>query len=111
MDMNVLYICTVNKARSVAAERLYRRTPGLSVRSAGTSDRAAHQITEADLAWADRAVVFEAEHERWIRASFSGDLPVIVDVGGFEDFTANDPALEAELVDALTPLLGTPGKD
>ena len=52
--MNVLFVCTLNKARSVAAERMYRRTPGISVRSAGISDRAAHQVVEADLAWADR---------------------------------------------------------
>ena len=62
--VKVLFVCTLNKARSVAAERIYRHTPGISVRSAGISDRAAHQITEADLVWADRVVVFEPEHER-----------------------------------------------
>ncbi len=108
--MNVLFVCTLNKARSITAERLYRRTPGLSVRSAGTSDRAAHQINEADLAWADRVVVFEVEQERWIRATFGGDLPEIVDVGVADEYNADDPALIAELTDALTPLLGPPGK-
>lgn len=104
--MNVLFVCTLNKARSVMAERLYRRTPGLSVRSAGTSDRAAHQIDEADLAWADRVVVFEVEQERWIRATFAGDLPEIVDVALPDGYTANDPALVAALRDVLEPLLG-----
>ena len=108
--VKVLFVCTLNKARSVAAERLYRRTPGLSVRSAGISDRAAHQVTEADLVWADRVVVFEAEHERWIRATFSGDLPEILDAVVPDDFNDGDPALESELIDALTPLLGTPGR-
>ena len=108
--MNVLFVCTLNKARSVTAERLYRRTPGLSVRSAGTSLRSAHQMNEADLAWADRVLVFEAEHERWIRDTFGGDLPEILNVGVPDDYTVDDPALEAELVDALLPLLGNPGR-
>ncbi len=108
--MNVLFVCTLNKARSVTAERLYRHAPGLSVRSAGTSDRAAHQINEADLAWADKVVVFEVEHERWIRATFGGDLPEIVDAGVPDEYNADDPELIAELTDALTPLLGRPAR-
>jgi len=108
--VNVLFVCTLNKARSATAERLYRRAPGLSVRSAGTSDRAAHQINEADLAWADRVVVFEVEQERWIRATFAGDLPEIVDVGVADEFNADDPELVAELTDALSPVLGSPAQ-
>ena len=108
--MNVLFVCTLNKARSVAAERLYRRTPGLSVRSAGISDRAAHQINEADLVWAERVVVFEPEHERWIRATFGGDLPGIVEARIEDDYSVDDPALVAELMEALPPLLGPPGQ-
>ena len=73
--VKVLFVCTLNKARSVVAERMYRGTLGMQVRSAGTSERAAHQVNEADLAWADRVVVFEVEQERWIRATFAGDLP------------------------------------
>ncbi len=106
--MNVLFVCTLNKARSVSAARLYRRTPGLSVRSAGTSDRAAHQINEADLAWSDLVVVFEVEQERWIRTTFGGDLPEIVDAGVPDDYNADDPALIAELTDALSPMPGLP---
>jgi len=108
--MNVFFDCSLNKARSVVAERLYRRTPGLSVRSAGTSDRSAHQLTEADLVWADKVVVFEPEHERWIRATFCGDLPDIVDAGVANDYTVNDPALEAALIEALDPELDPPGR-
>ena len=103
--MKVLFVCTLNKARSTTAERMYRRTPGLSVRSAGTSERAAHQITETDLVWADRVVVFEAEHERWIKATFSGDLPEIVNVGVPDEYQANDPQLIAELNEVLTSVL------
>jgi predicted protein tyrosine phosphatase len=108
--VKVLFVCTLNKARSVAAEKLYRGTPGMQVRSAGTSDRAVHQIDEGDLAWADRVIVFEPGHERWIRDTFSGDLPEIVDAGVPDDFNVGDPALVAALRDALEPLLGPPGR-
>lgn len=87
---------------------MYRRTPGISVRSAGISDRAAHQVVEADLIWADRVIVFESEHERWIRKIFTGDLPEIVDVGISDDYLADDPELVAELTEVLSPVLGRP---
>ena len=106
--MNVLFVCTLNKARSVVAARLYRRTPGLAVRSAGTSDRAAHQVTAHDLRWADRVIVFEPAHARWLRATFAAPLPEIVDAGVDDAYTATDPELVDELCAALTPLLGAP---
>lgn len=107
--MNVLFVCTLNRARSVAAERLYRRTPGLSVRSGGVDDRAAHQVTGQDLAWADRIFVFEPSHEAWIRNTFAGDLPEIVDLGIPDDFTDDDPQLVVELRESLELVLGEPG--
>ena len=107
--MKILFVCTLNHARSRVAEQLYRGTGGMQVRSAGTSDRAAHQLTEHDLAWADRVVVFEPAHERWIRATFTGDLPEIVDASVPDQFNAGDPALIATLREALDPLLGPPG--
>ena len=107
--MNVLFVCTLNRARSVAAERLYRRTPGLTVRSSGIDVRAAHQVNEHDLVWAEQIFVFEAAHESWIRNTFSGDLPAIIDLGIPDDFIVDDPHLSRELRDVLQPLLGEPG--
>jgi predicted protein tyrosine phosphatase len=109
--MNILFVCTMNRARSRAAEQLYRRTPGISVRSAGISERATHQVDEADLLWADRVIVFETAHEQWIREKFSGDLPEITDLGIPDDFTnADDPELITELRAAIEPLFGPPGR-
>ena len=106
--MRVLFVCTLNKARSVTAERLYRSVPGLQVRSAGIDSRAAHPLDEHDLTWADLVVAFGPEHEEWIRSTFMGDLPQIIDLGIPDEFTANDPALIRELEETLTPVLGAP---
>lgn len=106
--MKVLFVCTLNRARSIAAERLYRRMPGLMVRSAGIDARAAHQVDEQDLVWADQIYVCEAGHESWIRSTFSGDLPEIIDLGIPDEFHVDDPNLIRELRDALEPFLGEP---
>jgi len=108
--MNILFVCTLNKVRSVSAERLYRRTPGIAVRSAGTSDRAAHRVTKEDMTWADKVIVFTPGHEEWLRANFEGTLPPIVDIGVPDLYAAEGPRLNAELMEALTPILGSPGK-
>jgi predicted protein tyrosine phosphatase len=108
--MNILFVCTLNKARSVTAERLYRRTPGMAVRSAGIDARAAHRVAEGDLLWADLVIVFEDQHRRWIQDTFAGDLPQIVDIGVPDVHVADAPALIAELRDGLIPLIGPPGR-
>ena len=110
MTINVLFVCTLNRARRVVAERLYRRVAGLRVRSAGIDARAAHQLDEADLAWADQFIVFEPAHVRGITDTFAGDLPPIIDVGVPDDFVAQDPRLEATLRKALEPVLGQVGR-
>lgn len=102
--MNVLFVCTLNQARSVTAAKLCRGRRGLAVRSAGTSERAAHRVDAADLLWADRVVVFEDVHGRWLRDTFAGDLPPITVLGIPDDYRADDPALVAELREALDGL-------
>ena len=42
------------------------------------------------------------------RCLVTGDIPEITDAGVDDDFTATDPALASSMVDALSPLLGTP---
>lgn len=103
--MKVLFVCTLNKARSVAAERLFRRSSGMAVRSAGISERARHQVDSADLIWADLVIVFEPAHERWLRDTFTGELPTVIDVGIPDQFAGDDPALIAELDAVVRPLL------
>ena len=67
---NVLFICSRNQWRSPTAEQVWRKLPGISVRSAGTSPRARRTVTVQDLHWADHIFVMEAKHKQRLKASF-----------------------------------------
>jgi predicted protein tyrosine phosphatase len=71
--LNVLFVCAMNKQRSVTAERLYRNEARLEVRSAGVRAEAKRRINEADLKWAD--VVFVMERESLDLDAVSRDGP------------------------------------
>ena len=68
--MNVLFICSRNQWRSPTAEAVWRKIPGLSVRSAGTSPNARKTVTAADIRWADVIFVMEGKHQQRLRAEF-----------------------------------------
>ena len=52
----VLFLCSQNRLRSPTAEQVFRRHPAVAVRSAGTSASARRHVSEADLAWANKAL-------------------------------------------------------
>lgn len=68
--MNVLFICSRNQWRSPTAEAVWRKIPGLTVRSAGTSPKARKTVTAADIRWADAIFVMETKHKQRLRAEF-----------------------------------------
>lgn len=107
-ERHVLFVCSKNQWRSPTAEAIYRRHPGLTVRSAGTARSARRQVSEADLHWADVVIVMEDKHQQRLRAMFPGVLahtPMhVLDIP--DDYRFMDPALIAELRDAIDPLLG-----
>lgn len=107
--MNVLFVCTMNAARSIAAERMYRHTPGISVRSAGVATRARHLLTASDVEWAERIIVFEDMHRQHILDHFGLALDAkITDIGLPDEFSATNKAMLSELRELLTDLLGAP---
>lgn len=76
--LRVLFVCALNKRRSVTAEHLYRNDARLQVRSAGLRSESPRRISENDLAWAEIVFVMEREHRSSIRQRFAGmDLPPI----------------------------------
>jgi predicted protein tyrosine phosphatase len=68
--MNVLFICSRNQWRSPTAEAVWRKLPGLDVRSAGTSPKARRSVTTADIQWADVIFVMEPKHQQRLRSEF-----------------------------------------
>jgi predicted protein tyrosine phosphatase len=68
--MNVLFICSRNQWRSPTAEQVWRKLPGVNVRSAGTSPKAKRPVNAADLQWADVIFVMESKHKQRLQADF-----------------------------------------
>ena len=106
--MNLLFVCSKNQWRSPTAERVFRGYPGVSTRSAGTASSARHQVTVADLQWADVVVVMEQKHLTRLRADFPRTMEYqdcwVLDVP--DEFRFMDPELVEILTEAVEPILG-----
>jgi len=79
--MNVLFICSRNKWRSLTAETIYKNTPGVKAKSAGTEPSARIKITAKLIDWADIIFVMEKKHRLRLADKFPGNIinkPVIV---------------------------------
>ena len=70
--LQILFVCAMNKQRSVTAELLYRNDARLEVRSAGVRFDANRRVSEEDLRWADVVFAMEREHKLWIATRFEG---------------------------------------
>lgn len=65
--MNILFVCTINKMRSLTAETIYLKDDRFQVKSAGTDKGATTYISRDLLEWADYIIVMEKEHRNKIR--------------------------------------------
>ena len=102
--LKILFVCAMNKQRSVTAERLYRNDPRVEVRSAGVRAGANRRVNEADLRWADIVFVMERDHKLWITTRFEGLALPRIDVLEIPDeFELMDPALIEMLRMMLDP--------
>ena len=102
--LKILFVCAMNKQRSVTAERLYRNDAQLEVRSAGVRAEAARRVSEADLQWADVVFAMEREHKAWIATRFEGRaLPEIDVLEVPDDFEVMDSELQKILRSLLDP--------
>jgi predicted protein tyrosine phosphatase len=96
--LRVLFVCAMNKRRSVTAERLFQNDPRLEVRSAGVRSDANRRVSEKTIRWADVIFVMEREHKLWLTTRFEGtDLPRIEVLGIPDEFECMSPALQEEL--------------
>lgn len=93
--LKVLFICSRNRIRSLTAEQIFAREPGLQVRSAGTEREARVRVTAGHLGWADLVVVMEKRHKERLHQKFPEEMRDIAVACLFipDDFALMDEAL------------------
>lgn len=69
--MNLLFLCSQNKRRSLTAERIFDGYNGHHARSAGTEQNARIKVAPGLLGWADIIFCMEKKHMRRIQAKYS----------------------------------------
>lgn len=105
--MNLLFICSRNQWRSPTAERIWRKSEGISARSAGTSPKARRTVRHGDILWADIIFVMEDKHANRLRAMFRQDVAHkrLYVLGIPDAYRFMDPELVDELTSLVTPVL------
>jgi len=68
--MNILFICSRNRLRSLTAEQIFKNMQGYTVRSAETSKQARIKIQRKDITWADLIFVMETKHQEMLKQRF-----------------------------------------
>ncbi len=102
--LRVLFVCAMNKRRSVTAEHLYRNDARLQVRSAGLRADAPRRVSARDLEWAEIVFVMEKEHRALLRQQFGTiDLPPIEVLDIPDEYECMDPQLQEMLRLTLDP--------
>ena len=93
--MNILFMCSRNQWRSPTAEAVWRKIPGLNVRSAGTSPKAKKSVSATDIQWADVVFVMESKHNQRLMATFGKLLkhkqPIVLNIS--DEYKFMDPEL------------------
>ena len=69
-NIQLLFICSRNKWRSLTAEKIFHGYNGYDVRSAGTEENARIKVTSGHIGWADLIFVMEKKHLKRIQTKF-----------------------------------------
>lgn len=72
--MNLLFLCSQNKRRSLTAEKLFDGYDGHNARSAGTENNSRVKITAGLIGWADIIFCMEKKHLRRIREKYADEI-------------------------------------
>lgn len=73
-NVNLLFLCSQNKRRSLTAEKLFDGYNGHSARSAGTESNSRIKVTAGLIGWADVIFCMEKKHLRRIREKYAEEL-------------------------------------
>lgn len=97
--MNILFVCSRNKWRSLTAETILKKHPQHQIKSAGTAKEARIKVTEKLLLWADLIFVMEKKHKSILNQKFGQVLQdkeiIILNI---EDVY---PYMDEELIETL----------
>ena len=72
--MNILFVCSQNKRRSLTAEKIFDGLNGHNVRSAGTENNARIKVTAGIVGWADMIFCMEKKNLRRLREKYADEL-------------------------------------
>ncbi|HTF82066.1 MAG TPA: hypothetical protein VL947_10085 [Cytophagales bacterium] len=105
--MNVLFVCSRNRWRSLTAETVFAGNQDHLVKSAGTENEARIKVSEKLILWSDLIFVMEKKHRDRLREKF-GSLTddkdiVILDIP--DAYRYMDPELIEMLKSAVSPYI------
>ena len=108
--IQLLFVCSKNKWRSLTAERMLEGVNGYDVRSAGTEKDARIKVTAGHIGWADMIFVMEKKHRRRLEAKFGDSLygKEFVCLNIPDEFKLMDSALIDLLQEKLSPHIEIP---
>lgn len=103
--MNVLFVCSKNKWRSLTAEKIFEHNEAHQIKSAGTDEGARIKLTEKHLAWANIIFVMEKKHRQLIQQKFAAssytDKIIVLDIA--DEYQYMDEELILSLKTAPKP--------
>ena len=111
--LQLLFICSQNKIRSLTAEHMLQGVPGLAVKSAGTEARSRIRVNEGHIGWADLIFVMEKKPRRILEENFPEALvgKAIICLNIPDEYRYMEPALMDELKVEISQHVELPESD
>jgi predicted protein tyrosine phosphatase len=105
--IQLLFICSQNRWRSLTAERLFDDHATYEARSAGTEPGARVRVTAGHIGWADVIFVMERKHAELLQAKFKEELAnkPVINLRIPDKFQFLDAVLQQLLRERLEPHL------
>jgi predicted protein tyrosine phosphatase len=105
--LNILFVCSKNKWRSLTAEALFKNDQRHSIKSAGTENDARVKLNAKLIQWADLIFVMEKYHKELVHEKFTVELTgkklVVLEIE--DNYTYMDEELVAMLKISVEPYL------
>lgn len=102
--LNILFICSRNRWRSLTAETIYKKHKTVRVKSAGTENNARIKVNAKHLTWADIVFVMENHHKEKLMQQFPNECSnieiVILEIP--DEYKYMDKELIEEIQDSVS---------